>query len=96
MIRYPPNPCRDCRDRYVGCHSECERHAEWQRRVDAEREKMRVAYKKDAVMSSYKTTSIKRGKKYQKNNHRPGVSLTKFIDTECGIIDPNIDHESYD
>ncbi len=30
-------PCKDCKDRVVGCHAKCERYAKW--RVDHAKEK---------------------------------------------------------
>ena len=31
-----PNPCKDCTDRYLGCHDHCERHKEWSEQHQAE------------------------------------------------------------
>lgn len=36
-------PCKDCKDRRVGCHAECEKYA----RFYAENEARKEAYRKD-------------------------------------------------
>lgn len=28
------NPCKDCTERYVGCHSECEKYAEYRSQIE--------------------------------------------------------------
>ena len=29
-----PSPCKDCKDRYVGCHGECSKYLEFRELVD--------------------------------------------------------------
>lgn len=36
-------PCKDCGDRAVGCHDNCEKYQEWKRANDKRREKERDA-----------------------------------------------------
>lgn len=31
-------PCKDCTERYVGCHSKCEKYVDFRKRLDAENE----------------------------------------------------------
>jgi len=33
----PDSPCKDCCDRYVGCHSSCVRYISYQQDLDAKR-----------------------------------------------------------
>lgn len=33
-------PCRDCKERVLGCHSICLRYAEWSRKNEEERERL--------------------------------------------------------
>lgn len=28
-VYYTPSPCRDCKDRTVGCHSVCDKYIHW-------------------------------------------------------------------
>lgn len=28
------NPCRGCLNRFVGCHAQCEKYAEWRRELE--------------------------------------------------------------
>lgn len=94
ILRYPPNPCRDCQDRHVGCHSECAKHNEWQRLKNEEQNKFQSAYASEFAAHSYKVGAIERARKNKKNNHRPGVPLSKFAGGSS-IVDPNFDTESY-
>ena len=36
------NPCKDCPDRYPGCHSKCERYKSWKKEWDELKEKERI------------------------------------------------------
>lgn len=36
--------CRDCKDRHVGCHSDCAAYAAGKRKLEAEKERMRSVY----------------------------------------------------
>lgn len=50
-------PCYHCKDRHQGCHSECEKYAEYRRKV----EQMRNEERKDSAM---------RGWFYQRTTYR--------------------------
>lgn len=39
-IRWVKVPCRDCKERHVGCHSSCEQYKEYQTKYKEECEKM--------------------------------------------------------
>ena len=32
------SPCKDCPERYIGCHSECSRYKHFRRVIEAEKE----------------------------------------------------------
>lgn len=34
--RLNENPCKECGDRHVGCHSSCSKYAEWRAAADAD------------------------------------------------------------
>lgn len=34
-------PCKDCKDRYIGCHDRCEKYQQFKKRNDELREKER-------------------------------------------------------
>ncbi len=36
------NPCKDCPDRYPGCHAKCERYKSWKKEWDELKEKERI------------------------------------------------------
>ena len=96
MIRYPPNPCRDCQDRHVGCHADCERHLEWQKQKDREKQKLSDATQADNLLYCYNKESKNRAIKRIKNHHVVGPTMNSMgKSTASGIIDPNLDSESY-
>lgn len=39
-IRWVVAPCKDCPERYVGCHSSCARYGEYLRQHNAEKKRM--------------------------------------------------------
>lgn len=43
MAKVDNAPCKDCPDRYPGCHSKCERYLELRARLDARNEQRRKA-----------------------------------------------------
>ena len=32
-------PCRDCTDRYIGCHSKCRKYKKWKKDLENTKEK---------------------------------------------------------
>ena len=38
--------CVDCKDRKVGCHSNCEKYQEWKRSVEEQNQQRRASLKK--------------------------------------------------
>lgn len=34
MTTKKDNPCKDCPDRHIGCHSDCERYLAWRKVYD--------------------------------------------------------------
>ena len=55
MIR-PEAPCKNCKERYLGCHGDCEKYADFK---NAQRE-MKIALKKSMEYDSYKVKSKER------------------------------------
>lgn len=43
------NPCKDCVDRYPGCHSHCEKYKSWKAEWDSFKEKERKRKEQDEV-----------------------------------------------
>lgn len=96
MIRYPPNPCRDCQDRRVGCHADCERHADWVNKKEEEKQKLEKANEADKIIYRYNKESRNRAIKRLKNHHVVGPTMNSMgKSTASGIVDPNLDLESY-
>lgn len=52
----PSSSCRDCCQRYEGCHSVCDSYKEYKNRIEQTREKI----KEDNDFMGYLTDSIRR------------------------------------
>lgn len=46
--------CKDCPDRHVGCHSDCERYLEFRKKLDELREKKRIESEKEYASIPHK------------------------------------------
>lgn len=46
-------PCRDCKDRVVGCHSVCDRYMEWKKEVEAYNAKVYAEKKANAAPEEF-------------------------------------------
>lgn len=53
-------PCKDCKERYLGCHSKCEKYQNAKKRNDELREKERM--EKYTNYEYWQTTTIVRRK----------------------------------
>lgn len=57
-------PCKDCTERYGGCHAECEKYAEWKIESSLQAEAIRTAREMDKrnmrheIMTSSKMNRI--------------------------------------
>ena len=48
-------PCKDCPDRYSGCHAKCERYREFRRELDERNKRIREQkFKEKLTRRSYK------------------------------------------
>lgn len=66
MPSLTPSPCKDCEDKYIGCHADCEKYIEYTKRqkelkkkVDAER-RINSVYIDRKVQSNVKKEKKKR------------------------------------
>ena len=63
-IRYVSSPCLDCPDRRVGCHSECPKNAEYRKRLETEKEKLKEYFKAQKLAEDYEIeTKLKHRKR---------------------------------
>jgi hypothetical protein len=65
--RKHPSPCKNCTDREVGCHSKCERYAEYKRAIEAESLKVFTSLKEERSLENSDVRSrirtVKSGKR---------------------------------
>lgn len=59
-------PCKDCPERFTGCHISCVKYADYKTAVEAEKERYRASRETDRIYNEYVSESIKRNKKVQK------------------------------
>lgn len=62
------SPCRDCNDRTVGCHSNCDRYNEWLREERQKNEEYRKQKSLSREIDSYTIHHAEVVRKEQKQN----------------------------
>lgn len=60
------SPCKDCVDRFVGCHSTCEMYIQFKKDGLAEFIERKNAYKGERNLEEYTIQSIQRVTKYKR------------------------------
>lgn len=56
-------PCKDCKDRFVGCHSSCDKYKEFRINLDEEREKTREEKKMIYALYENRTKRVEKALK---------------------------------
>lgn len=59
----PNSPCLNCEDRFVGCHAECEKYAEYQVILEAWKEEARKTKRQGCEADDFRFESLKALKK---------------------------------
>lgn len=67
-------PCRECSERYPGCHSECKAYLE----VKANHDRKKEAYLKDVAREGMLTTYQLKEKKKNSVSHKPDGAITRW------------------
>lgn len=57
------SPCKDCEERHIGCHSECERYADYRKRIDAQRATIQENLGKEYQADDHVRDTARRGSK---------------------------------
>ena len=77
IIRYAldniQSPCKDCLERKIGCHSECEKYNEYTERCNNERQKVYNAYRTERLLE--KSEIEGRVKTLKRRNHKYKVGV---------------------
>ena len=63
MKAYKENPCRDCENRTVGCHTTCEVRAEWVDRLKEEQDTIYTIRNKERQIGRFVADNIARTKR---------------------------------
>lgn len=63
MLGYRNCCCKDCKERYVGCHSKCQQYIKERDEYEALKKIIAKAKVKDSVFRSYQTDQIIKNKK---------------------------------
>ena len=53
MTTKKDNPCKDCPDRHIGCHSDCERYLAWRKVYDERNSKVFNERSKSRAVDKY-------------------------------------------
>lgn len=59
-------PCKDCPERFTGCHISCVKYADYKTAVEAEKERYRASRADENIIRQYEFDRKKRLKKYYK------------------------------
>lgn len=66
----PKSPCYGCEERDAGCHSKCEKYADWKKEIDVQRESERTLrnmdrrdFRQEIFTSSKKNKIVRERKK---------------------------------
>lgn len=60
-------PCKDCVDRYINCHSSCEKYKLWRQDMDVVRDKILDEKLKNRRIEDFKTDAIRKTMKHHKH-----------------------------
>ena len=55
------NPCYKCKDRNVGCHSNCEKYQKWKKKSNKARDNRKKNREYEAYLSDLKEKNRRRG-----------------------------------
>lgn len=61
------NPCYQCSERRVGCHANCERHAEWRAAHKKEKDREYAEKERDRLLIEHVITEKERIRRTHKN-----------------------------
>ena len=56
-------PCKECMERYPACHDRCEKYGKWKQELDARRNTIYTAARKEWQVSIFKRDIITKMKK---------------------------------
>jgi len=61
-MRLINSPCKNCTERHMGCHAECEKYRKAREETDAAREKERLHRETEAYFADYAKETLRRMK----------------------------------
>ena len=56
-------PCFDCTERFVGCHSKCDKYAEWQKNHQKRKDEVRKSKNEISRVMEFKVDQVTKTKK---------------------------------
>lgn len=61
-------PCKDCINRHVNCHSDCEKYKSWRQEMDVVRDRILDEKLKNRRIDDFRTDSVTRMQKRHKHS----------------------------
>lgn len=58
-------PCKDCAERFIGCHAQCLKYIDYRQKLDVEKNKVQEKKDKDYDERRYIIQSVRRMKAHQ-------------------------------
>ena len=68
--RKPPGPCKDCAERHLGCHGECEKYQKWHKEDIAVNTQIYETKNKERETARYEVERQQRKKKVAEKSWR--------------------------
>lgn len=65
-MRLINSPCKDCTERHVGCHAECEKYRKAKEETEEAKEKQRLHKETEAYFADYAMDVIRRNRNRRK------------------------------
>ena len=69
------SPCKDCQDRFLGCHSKCEKYIAFRKKRDEQLDEINKQKKFEANLTNYIIDSIDRNRR--NGLHRSHVGMDR-------------------
>lgn len=57
--------CRDCTERFIGCHSQCLKYIDYRQKLEAERQKIREKADAECEYRNYVANQAIKSRKYR-------------------------------
>lgn len=69
-MKEPLSPCKDCNNRFLGCHSSCERYLDYKSEHDKFKQKVFAAKEEDWALNEVEQKRFEKWEKFKVRNEK--------------------------